>query len=94
MKTILFIELLGGLGDVLIALPAIQALAAAHPQAQMTVLTFAPGDELLRHHPLIYRVLRAQRGQARAAVMAALREAYDLVVTDTTYDGIGELVQQ
>ena len=55
MKQVLFIELLGGLGDVLIALPAIQALAASHPQASMTVLTFAPGDVLLLHHPLVHR---------------------------------------
>jgi ADP-heptose:LPS heptosyltransferase len=94
MQAILFIELLGGLGDVLMALPAIQALAASHPQAQMTVLTFAPGDTLLHHHPSVHRVLRAAQGQARQAVKQALREAYDLVVTDTTYDGIAELVQQ
>jgi len=62
MNRILFIELLGGLGDVLIALPAIQALAATYPQAQMTVLTFAPGDVLLHHHPSIHRVLQAEIG--------------------------------
>ncbi len=99
MTQILFIELLGGLGDVLIALPAIQALAASHPQAQLTVLTFAPGDQLLYHHPQIHRVLQAPQGQARQAVVDALQTSYDLppydlVVTDTTYDGIGELVSQ
>lgn len=94
MTQILFIELLGGLGDVLIALPAIQALAASHPQAQITVLTFAPGDQLLHHHPHIHRVLQAPPGQARQAVVDALQTSYDLVVTDTTYDGIGELVSQ
>ena len=40
---ILFVELLGGIGDVLIALPAIQALARSHPDAKLAVLTFAPG---------------------------------------------------
>lgn len=94
MNRILFIELLGGLGDVLIALPAIQALAATYSQAQMTVLTFAPGDVLLHHHPSIHRVLRAEKGQARQAVIEALYEPYDLVVTDTTYDGIADLVAQ
>ncbi|MBW4463213.1 MAG: glycosyltransferase family 9 protein [Nodosilinea sp. WJT8-NPBG4] len=94
MTKILFIELLGGLGDVLIALPAIQALTASHPQAHMTVLTFAPGDSLLHHHPQVHRVLRAPAGQARQAVTEALRSPYDLVVTDTTYDGIADLVRQ
>ncbi|MEP0901147.1 glycosyltransferase family 9 protein [Nodosilinea sp. FACHB-13] len=94
MTQILFIELLGGLGDVLIALPAIQALTASHPQAHMTVLTFAPGDSLLHHHPQVHRVLRAPAGQARQAVAEALRSPYDLVVTDTTYDGIADLVCQ
>jgi len=90
---ILFIELLGGLGDVLIALPAIQALAASHPSARMTVLTFAPGDMLLRGHPQIDRCFGVPRGQARQAVITALREPYDLIVTDTTYEGIADIVQ-
>jgi ADP-heptose:LPS heptosyltransferase len=94
MENILFIELLGGLGDVLIALPAIQALSASYPQAQMTVLTFAPGNVLLQHHPLIQQVIKAPKGQARQAVEKVLQTPYDLVVTDTTYEGIAELVQQ
>jgi ADP-heptose:LPS heptosyltransferase len=63
MQKILFIELLGGLGDVLIALPVIQALGASHPQAQMTVLTFSPGDVLLCHHPLVHRLLVAEKAK-------------------------------
>ncbi|MDB9526300.1 glycosyltransferase family 9 protein [Oscillatoria sp. CS-180] len=94
MTRILFIELLGGLGDVLIALPAIQALAASHPQSQMTVLTFAPGDSLLQHHPLIQQVLPVPKGNARQAVIEALQKPYDVIVTDTNYEGIAELVQQ
>ena len=94
MTNILFIELLGGLGDVLIALPAIQALAASHAPAHTTVLTFAPGDELLAHHPLVQQVWRVPRGQARAAVANALQTPFDLIVTDVTYDGIADLVAQ
>lgn len=75
------------------ALPAIQALAAVHPSARMTVLTFAPGDSLLQGHPQIDRIFRVPRGQARQAVITALREPYDLIVTDTTYEGIAEIVQ-
>ncbi|PSN76064.1 glycosyl transferase, partial [filamentous cyanobacterium CCP4] len=94
MTRILFIELLGGLGDVLIALPAIQALAASHAPAHMTVLTFAPGDELLAHHPLVQQVWPVAPGQARQAVEQALQKPFDLIVTDTTYDGIADLVEQ
>ncbi|MBE9113829.1 glycosyl transferase, partial [Nodosilinea sp. LEGE 07298] len=93
MTYILFIELLGGLGDVLIALPAIQALAASHAPVHMTVLTFAPGDQLLAHHPLVQQVWRVPPGQAQVAVAKALRVPFDLIVTDTTYDGIAELVE-
>ncbi|MGG6241038.1 glycosyltransferase family 9 protein, partial [Nodosilinea sp. AN01ver1] len=94
MTNILFIELLGGLGDVLIALPAIQALAASHAPAHMTVLTFTPGDQLLIHHPLVQRVWPVAPGQARQAVEQALQHSFDLVVTDTTYDGIADWVEQ
>ena len=99
MREILFVELLGGLGDVLIALPAIQALARSHPKACLTVLTFPPGGELLKRDPLIHRVAHAPRPtpvhphRAREAVEELLaRGSWDLVVTDTTYDSIGNLV--
>ncbi|MBV9454070.1 MAG: glycosyltransferase family 9 protein [Rubrobacter sp.] len=99
MREILFVELLGGLGDVLIALPAIQALARSHPEARLTVLTFPPGGELLEQDPLIHRVVHAPRPdaahpyRAREAVEVLLtRGSWDLVVTDTIYEGIGDLV--
>jgi ADP-heptose:LPS heptosyltransferase len=65
MQQILFVELLGGLGDVIIALPAIHALKRSHPGASLTVLTFAPGRELISSDPLIDRVLESHRGEAR-----------------------------
>jgi ADP-heptose:LPS heptosyltransferase len=96
LSRILFIELLGGLGDVLIALPAIQAIAQSHPQATLTVLTFAPGGDLLRHHPSIQRVIQIPSGTARRAVEQVLAQnaPFDLIITDTTYDGIVDRVQQ
>jgi len=91
---ILFIELLGGLGDVLIALPAIQALAASHPQAHLSVLTFEPGGELLDHHPLIQTVIQIPKGTASQAVKTLLQQqSYDLIVSDTSYEGIAELIR-
>ncbi len=100
IRRILVVELLGGFGDVLLVLPAVHALARSHPGAELTVLTFAPGDALLAHDPLVVRVVGTgdhADGAPRRAVEAELDAAersggpYDLVVTTTTYDGIAEL---
>ena len=99
VREILFVELLGGLGDVLIALGAIQALARSHPEARLTVLTFPPGGELLEEDPLIQGVVHAPRPdpdhprRAREAVEGLLAQRrWDLVVSDTSYDGIADLI--
>ncbi|MBD2034641.1 glycosyltransferase family 9 protein [Leptolyngbya sp. FACHB-321] len=100
VQSILFIELLGGIGDVSIALPAIQALGRAYPQAKLTVLTFASGGELIQSDPLIHEVvcLKPQPDAphlARSAIEAVLRrQSFDLIVSDTNYDGIDTLLQQ
>lgn len=92
---ILFVELLGGIGDVLIALSAIQALTRSYPQAHLTVLTLAPGSQLLQHDPLIHRVIEADSDHPRQSLEAVLADqAFDLIVSDTNYDGIGQLIQQ
>jgi ADP-heptose:LPS heptosyltransferase len=96
---ILFIELLGGIGDLVIALPAIHALARSHPHSQITVLTFAPGGELLIADPLVHRVIYTTKGQARQAVDQLLadnqdtRNLFDLIISDTNYDGIADAIQ-
>jgi ADP-heptose:LPS heptosyltransferase len=99
IREVLFVELLGGLGDVLIALSAIQALARSYPGARLTVLTFPPGGELLEHDPLIHEVVHAPRPdpahpyRAREAVEELLAQRrWDLVVSDTSYDGIDALI--
>jgi len=92
MNQILFVELLGGIGDVLIALAAIQALGRSYPDAKLTVLTFA-GGELLNTDPLIHRVVVAQKGQARLAIETLLsQQTYDLIVSDTNYDSIDQII--
>jgi ADP-heptose:LPS heptosyltransferase len=94
LQQILFVELLGGIGDVLIALAAIQALGRSHPQAKLTVLTFAPGGELLKTDPLIHQVVVAQKGEAKQAVANLVsHQKFDLIVSDTNYDGIDQLIQ-
>ncbi len=101
MHEILFVELLGGLGDVLISLGAIQALARSYPEARLTVLTFAPGGELLKHDLLVDEVIHAPQPdpdhphRAREAVEELLaRGGWDLIVSDTSYDGIDDLVRE
>ena len=93
MLKILFVELLGGIGDVLIALPAIQALGRSYPEAELTVLTLPPGGELLESDPLIHRVVYPD-SNARKSVEALLaRHAFDLIVSDTNYDNIDAVIQ-
>jgi len=96
MREVLFIELLGGLGDAVISLQAIQSLARSHPEARLTVLTFSPGAKLLDGDPLVGEVVWAAPGEARESVQALLADperSWDLVVSDVSYDGIGELVR-
>ena len=95
MLKILFVELLGGIGDVVIALPAIQALGRSYPEAELTVLTLPPGGELLESDPLIHRVVYPDsNANARKSVEALLaHHAFDLIVSDTNYDSIDAVIQ-
>ncbi|MCA1716961.1 MAG: glycosyltransferase family 9 protein [Actinobacteria bacterium] len=100
VRGILFVELLGGLGDALISLQAIQALARSYPEARLTIFTFQPGGELLEGDPLIHEVVQIPKPdstcpyRAREAVEEMLaRGGWDLVVSDTSYDGIDALIR-
>lgn len=93
IRRILFVELLGGIGDVLIALPAIHALGLTYPTAHLTVLTFPAGAELLTSDPLIHQVVLARRGEARRSLEDLLAEqSFDVIVSDTNYDSIPEII--
>lgn len=95
MRRILVIDLLGGLGDLIMVLPSVHALAEAHPDAELTVLTHAPGAPLLANDPAVAAVRTAGKHDERAAVEAALADlAPDLTVTTTRFDGIGDLVDE
>jgi len=101
ITSFLFIELLGGFGDLLIALPAIHALSRSYPRARAAVLTVAEGTELLVNDPYVDEVvgvrLRREEGAhlARGWVERVLAsKRFDLVVSDTNYDDIGRLVQE
>jgi len=96
IRSILFVELLGGLGDLLLALPAIHALARSHPRARVTVLTFAPGAALLAADPWVAEVVVAEPGppeQQRAGVAEVAARGFDLAVTDTRYGDIPQALR-
>ena len=89
----MFVELLGGIGDVLIALPAIQALGRSHPEAELTVLTLPPGGELLESDPLIHHVVYPDSNARKSVEVLLARHAFDLIVSDTNYDNIDEVIK-
>ncbi len=96
MKRALFVELLGGIGDLIFALPALEALACADPTTRWDVVTFAPGGELLIDDPRVHEVFFARReapgcGEDVASILAA--HHYDLVVSDTRHGNIPELIE-
>lgn len=91
-RRVLLIDLLGGLGDLLMALPVVHALARRH--APVRVLTHAPGEVLLRHDPAVAATDVAPRGDERAAVRAVLDTwSPDLVVSTTRHSGIPEEIE-
>lgn len=97
MKDVLFVELLGGFGDLLLALPAVHAVALSHPGARLHVATFEPGGELLERDRLVASVSTTAdhgEGAPRAFVEGLLRErSYALAVTTTTYGDIPDLLR-
>ena len=94
VRRILLVDLLGGLGDLIMVLPSVHALADAHPGAELTVLTHAASVPLLARDPAVAAVRTAEKHDERAAVEQALADlAPDLTVTTTRFDGIGDLVE-
>jgi ADP-heptose:LPS heptosyltransferase len=94
---ILVVDLLGGIGDLLMALPAIHGLARRNPGATMRVVTHEPGAELLRGDPAVTEVrtpAHHRPGAERQAVADALADRQpDLAVTTTRYDDIPALLE-
>ena len=84
-QRILVIELLGGIGDLLMALPAVHALGRRH--SPVTVLTEEPGAQLLRTDPWVAAVSTSTDVRAELA-----RVNPDLVVSTSMHSGIPGLV--
>jgi ADP-heptose:LPS heptosyltransferase len=92
---LLVVDLLGGIGDLVMLLPSLRGLARRHPDAALRVLTHAPGAALLDPHPDVAEVRTVRKGRERAGVVAELqRSRPDLVVSTTRYDGIAEEIER
>jgi ADP-heptose:LPS heptosyltransferase len=92
---LLVVDLLGGIGDLVMLLPSLRGLARRHPGAAVRVLTHAPGATLLDPDPDVAEVRAVRKGGERAAVVAELeRRPPDLVVSTTRYDGIAEEIER
>ncbi len=87
----LVVDLLGGLGDLVMVLPAVHALARRH--GPVRVLTHAPGHVLLAADPAVAGVVVAEEGRELAAVEAELDRGPGLVVSTTDHSGIGAAIR-
>ncbi|MFN2556625.1 MAG: glycosyltransferase family 9 protein [Nitriliruptorales bacterium] len=96
ITSILFIELLGGIGDLVLALPAIHALARSHTPAHTAVVTFPPAARLLARDPWVDETLELPTGTAEEVTKGVrrLRERreFDVVVCDSMYGGLERAV--
>ena len=61
VRDILVVDLLGGIGDLVMLLPSIHALTRRHPRAAVRVLTHAPGSVLLAADPAVVEVAPRRR---------------------------------
>jgi ADP-heptose:LPS heptosyltransferase len=95
-RDILVVDLLGGIGDLIMLLPVVHGLARNNPGARIRVVTHEPGAELVRGDPAVAEVrtpAHGRPGAAREAVALAVAERRpDLAVTTTRYDGIPDLL--
>ena len=91
---ILVVDLLGGIGDLLMVLPVVHGLARRNPGARLRVLTDEPGADLVRGDPAVSEVHTPVAGEGSpAAVRRVLARRPDLAVTTTRADGIPALLE-
>lgn len=95
MKKILIIQT-AFIGDVILATPLIEQLAAHHPMAQIDFLLRKGNQGLLQGHPLLHRVIiwdkQSNKNTHLLRILGQLRaERYDLVVNAQRYMSTGLL---
>jgi ADP-heptose:LPS heptosyltransferase len=95
---IVVVDTMGGLGDLLLALPLIEAVCRSHPKAEVTVVTTAPWQVLLERDPRIHRVVPVPGRDADdvlAAVVPVLeRLRPDLAITTNRQHGLPALLER
>lgn len=96
-RTIVVVDTMGGLGDLLLALPMIHGLAATHPRAALHVVTTAPWHVLLEGDPALASVTPVP-GRDESTVRAAVDDALtrlrpDLAITTSRQYGLPELLE-
>lgn len=87
LPRILVVEL-GGLVDLCATVPCLHLLREAQPNAQLDVLTRAPGRELLRDQPLLDRVFEI--GSSEGSGLKAVRYWADMI-REARYDVLIDL---
>jgi ADP-heptose:LPS heptosyltransferase len=65
----------GGMGDLLLSYPVIQAFAEAYPQKKIFYVTPPGLEEVVKVHPLVHRVLSYEAGKSGASLLALMRES-------------------
>ncbi|GAA2750500.1 glycosyltransferase family 9 protein [Amnibacterium kyonggiense] len=95
---IVLVDTMGGLGDLVLALPLVEALQRSHPGAELAVVTTAPWHVLLARDPGIAEVVPVPGRDAEtisATVESALRRIRpDLAVTTNRQHGLPELLER
>ncbi|MGN6445775.1 glycosyltransferase family 9 protein [Amnibacterium sp.] len=95
---IVLVDTMGGLGDLLLALPILDALLRSHPGAETTVVTTAPWHELLAGDDRLHRVVPVHGRDADAVIGTARpvleRLRPDLAVTTNRQHGLPDLLER
>lgn len=98
MRSIFVVDVMGGLGDLVLALPMVHALALSHPEASVHVATLAPWHELLENDPLVTEVIPLENREedtVRQRVTATLhRLRPELGVTTNRWFGLPALLER
>lgn len=97
MSRIVVVDTMGGLGDLLLAMPLVEALCRSHPEAEVTVVTTAPWHVLLERDPRISQVVPVE-GRDGAAIERTVRPVLErlrpeLAITTNRQHGLPALLE-
>jgi ADP-heptose:LPS heptosyltransferase len=95
---VVVVDTMGGLGDLLLALPVVEAVCRSFPEAEVTVVTTAPWHVLLERDPRIHEVVPVH-GRDEETVVATVgpvleRLRPELAITTNRQHGLPELLER